>query len=243
MVDFYDLVVNAPIIMNKGWLSKNSPLLFNPEGGSYNQIKKEEILLQDASKEPWYVVYFAKNTPATTNKTFSLGGDRVIVDTVAQSIESSIYAPGSTLYNDNINYIVNSQQYGNAGYRPTIKTRVYSGGANSSYSEQRIDYDYIWFDDAGSTIQIEMDSEFGNKYSYIYNLDTEHQNPTGIETTIQKLLAANGKYIKDGSNNVYLINVSESTTAKQSYSLNTNVTDYMKARVNDTSLTRHGSSD
>ena len=243
MVDFYDLVVNAPIIMNKGWLNKNSALLFNPEGGSYNQIKKEEILLQDASKEPWYVVYFAKNTPATTNKTFSLGGDRVIVDTVAQAIDESIYAPGSTVYNDNINYIVNSQQYGSAGYRPTVKTRIYSGGANSSYSEQRIDYDYIWFDDAGSTIQIEMDTEFGNKYNYIYNLDTEHKNATGIETTIQKLLAADGKYIKDGSNNVYLITVSESTTAKQSYSLNSSVTDYMKARVNDTSLTRHGSSD
>ena len=242
-VDYYELIKNAPMIMHRGWLPNNSSLLFNPEGFSFNQIKKEETLLQDASKEPWYVVYFAKNTPATINKTFSLGGDRVIVDTVAQSIDSSIYAPGSTIYNDNINYIVNSQQYGSAGYRPTIKTRIYNGGANSSYSEQRINYDYIWFDDAGSSIQIEMDTEFNNKYGYIYNLDTEHKNPTGIETTIQKLLNANGKYVKDGNNNVYLINVSESTTSKQSYSLNSNVTDYMKARVNDTSLTRHGSSD
>lgn len=242
-VDFYDLIVNAPMIMNKGWLSKNSPLLYNNENFSFNQIKKEETLLQDASKEPWYVVYFAKNTPKTENKTFNLGGDRVIVDAVSQPINQSIYAPGATLYNDNINYLIQSQQYGSAGYRPTIKTRIYSGGANSSYSEERINYDYIWFDDAGSTIQIEMDTEFGNKYSYIYNLDTEHQNPAGIETTIQKLLAANGKYVKDGNNNVYLINVSESTTAKQSYSLNSNVTDYMKARVNDTQLTRHGSSD
>ena len=229
--------------MNKGWLNKNSSLLYNNENFSFNQIKKEETLLQDASKEPWYVVYFAKNTPATSDKTFSLGGDRVIVDTVSQAIDQSIYAPGSTIYNGNINYLIQSQQYGAAGYRPTVRTRIYNGYANSSYSEERIDYDYIWFDDPASDIQIKLDTEFGNKFSYIYSLDTEHKNPTGIETTIQKLLAANGKYIKDGSNNVYLINVSEATTAKQSFSLNNNVTDYMKARINDTSLTRTSGSD
>ena len=245
MVDFYDLVVNAPIIMNKGWLSKTSPLLFNPEGGSYNQIKKEEILLQDASKEPWYVVYFAKNTPATSDKTFNLGGDRVIVDTVAQAIGSSIYAPGSTVYNENITYKISSQSHSFSGYQPTIWTRINSSGAHST-DRIGVDgniYTYIWFDDAPSDIEIALDSEFNNKFSYIYNLDTEHQNPSGIETTIQKLLAANGKYVKDGSNNVYLINVSETTTSKESYTLNTNVTDYMKARVNNTSLTRTSGSD
>ena len=132
MVDFYDLVVNAPIIMNKGWLNRNSALLFNPEGGSYNQIKKEEILLQDESKEPWYVVYFAKNTPATSDKTFNLGGDRVIVDTVAQAIDESIYAPGSTLYNENITYKISSQSHNWYGNQPNIWTRINANGAHST---------------------------------------------------------------------------------------------------------------
>ena len=245
MVDFYDLVVNAPIIMNKGWLNRNSALLFNPEGGSYNQIKKEEILLQDESKEPWYVVYFAKNTPATSDKTFNLGGDRVIVDTVAQAIDESIYAPGSTLYNENITYKISSQSHNWYGNQPNIWTRINANGAHSTdeIGYEWTNYDYIWFDNAPSDVEIALDSEFNNKFSYIYNLDTEHQNPSGIQATIQKLLAANGKYVKDGNNNIYLINVSETTTAKESYNLNANVTDYMKARINNTSLTRTSGSD
>ena len=244
-VDFYDLIVNAPMIMNKGWLNKNSSLLYNNENFSFNQIKKEETLLQDASKEPWYIVYFAKNTPKTEDKTFSLGGDRVIVDAVSQPINQSIYAPGATLYNENITYKISSQSHNWYGKQPNIWTRISPSGA---YSTDEIgnawtNYDYIWFDNAPSDIEIALDSEFNNKYSYIYNLDTEHQNPAGIETTIQKLLAANGKYVKDGNNNVYLINVSEATTAKESYALNNNVTDYMKARINDTSLTRTSGSD
>lgn len=244
MVDFYDLIVNAPMIMNKGWLPKTSPLLFNDEGFGFNQIKKEEILLQDASKEPWYIVYFAKNTPATQGKSFGLGGDRVIVDTVAQPINESIYAPGSTVYNEDINYLIQSQKYGISGLRPTVWTRIYSDRAQSTMNEDtRIDYDYIWFDNSASEISIALDTEFNNKFSYIYNLDTDHQNASGLDTTIQKLLAANGKYIKDGNNNVYLINVSESIEAKQEFNLNSNTTDYMKNRINATTLTRHSGSD
>ena len=119
-VDYFDLYKNQPIVLHRGWLNSDSPLVYNTEGFSYNQIKKEEILLQDASKEPWYVVYFAKNTPTTTNKTFTLGGDRVIVDSVAQAIDQSIYAPGNTIYNDNITYKISSQSHNWYGDQPSI---------------------------------------------------------------------------------------------------------------------------
>ena len=243
-VDYYELIKNAPMIMHRGWLQKNSSLLFNPEGFSFNQIKKDEILLKDNSQIPWYVVYFAKNAATKTDVSFGIGSsDRLIVDTVNSPIDESIYANGATERFSNINYLINAQQYGSYGYRPTIKEKISASGASSTYSEDRINYDYIWFDDAGSTIQIALDTEFSNKYSAIHTLDTEHTNPAGIDAAISKLLAANGGYIKDSQNKVYKITVSKVTETKTEYTLNQNVTDYMKGRINATSLTRHGSSD
>ena len=62
IVDNFEKVINAPTIINRAMLtSPNSPLLFNPEGFSFNQIKKEEILLKDKTLTPWYILYFNKN--------------------------------------------------------------------------------------------------------------------------------------------------------------------------------------
>ena len=70
MVDLYDLYKNSPMIVHKAWPKSDSPLIFNSEGFNFNQIKKDEILLTDETKVPWYIVYFAKNSPKK-NKTIS----------------------------------------------------------------------------------------------------------------------------------------------------------------------------
>lgn len=61
--DNYDDVVNAPCFIEKATLSADSPLLWNKENITFNQIKKDEILLKDGSGCPWIVGYYAKNTP------------------------------------------------------------------------------------------------------------------------------------------------------------------------------------
>lgn len=67
IADYYDSVVTAPMIINRAMISsENNPLLFNPEGFKFNQIKQNEILLQDRTKMPWYVLYFKLNTPTMT---------------------------------------------------------------------------------------------------------------------------------------------------------------------------------
>ena len=62
IVDFYDSVINAPMFIEKATLTKDSPLIYNSEQMTFNQIKSSEILIKDKSKCPWIVGYYAKNT-------------------------------------------------------------------------------------------------------------------------------------------------------------------------------------
>lgn len=51
-----------PALIKKGYVKEGNPLILNSENVTVNQIKKDEILLQDNSKTPWIVGYMAKDT-------------------------------------------------------------------------------------------------------------------------------------------------------------------------------------
>ena len=61
MVDFYDIITNSPCIINRAMLDENNPLIYNSEGFDFNQIKTNEILLQDDFRSRWIYLYMAKN--------------------------------------------------------------------------------------------------------------------------------------------------------------------------------------
>lgn len=70
VADFYDNIINAPIHIERAVIDNTAnPLIYNPEGFSFNQIKKEEILLKDKTRTPWYVLYFKDST--TNSGSFS----------------------------------------------------------------------------------------------------------------------------------------------------------------------------
>ena len=90
IVDFYDSVIdNSPVLIEKALVDKNNPLIFNSEGFDFNQIKKEEILLQDRSMVQWAVIYTAKNVASTsvTVKTDQNSKANLVINTpIASSI-------------------------------------------------------------------------------------------------------------------------------------------------------------
>lgn len=74
VADNFNNLLNAPIFVQKGMLHDNDPFIFNSEGMSFNQIKKNENLIKDKSQVSWVVCYLAKSlsssnidvkTPAT----------------------------------------------------------------------------------------------------------------------------------------------------------------------------------
>lgn len=58
VADFIQQVGNAKAYVVRGMLSADNPLIYNPEGISFNQIKKEELIVAD--KSATYVVHIGK---------------------------------------------------------------------------------------------------------------------------------------------------------------------------------------
>lgn len=75
-VDYDKALREAKVYLDRGYVSANSPLIFNSEGNSYNQIKTSETLLKDKSNTPWLVAYLAQNFfsdgDATTDKNIAI---------------------------------------------------------------------------------------------------------------------------------------------------------------------------
>lgn len=61
VADHLDAIVNAPCYIEKATLEETDPLIFNSEGMGFNQIKENEILLQDTSRVPWIVGYISRD--------------------------------------------------------------------------------------------------------------------------------------------------------------------------------------
>lgn len=58
----------SPVYVQKGWLKDSDPFIFNSEGMSFNEIKKDETLLKDDTGGSYIVGYIAKNsTPTEVN--------------------------------------------------------------------------------------------------------------------------------------------------------------------------------
>lgn len=93
--DKYDLVINAPIYLEKGYVDLTNPLCFNPENMNFNQIKKDEILLKDNTRMPWIIAYVAKNA-GNKNGSIDIEYSSDSYDiSINTPIANSIYASGS----------------------------------------------------------------------------------------------------------------------------------------------------
>lgn len=66
--DYRRELQNSRVFIQKAMLPENDPLILNPEGMSFNEIKTEETLLKDNTEISWIVAYLAKNaTPETVS--------------------------------------------------------------------------------------------------------------------------------------------------------------------------------
>lgn len=67
IADHLSIVEDAPCFIEKATIRDlNSPLLFNPEEMSFNQIKQSETFLKDDTKSAWIVGYIARNYAGDT---------------------------------------------------------------------------------------------------------------------------------------------------------------------------------
>ena len=159
MVDFFDIVVNAPMIINRAMITDpNNPLLFNSEGFSFNQIKQDEKLLFDASHTPWYILYFNKDYTGTN------GDVNIDLDDSATYYTNNIEAdyPVTTYrYLANRAFYVNYTDEHDDGpsatnYYDVYKTDIVSKSTNivNTYAGNISTRKWIWFDGAASSVRV-----------------------------------------------------------------------------------------
>jgi hypothetical protein len=62
IADYFEQLKTSPMLVLKGNLQPNSPLIYNRENISVNQIKKDEIALKDFTDTSWIVGYIANDS-------------------------------------------------------------------------------------------------------------------------------------------------------------------------------------
>lgn len=71
VVDYYDLIIDSPMFIEKATLAANSPFIFNSENVQLNEIKKAEYLLENNLKTPWVVAYLSRKDGEGNYNSFS----------------------------------------------------------------------------------------------------------------------------------------------------------------------------
>lgn len=102
LADYKYNLVNADVFVEKGCPEYDSPLLFNNENMSFNQIKTKELPLYDRTQCPWIVGYIAKNTgEVTVDVASDTTSEYVSIGTTMQTFASDF---GLTLSGGNLKF-------------------------------------------------------------------------------------------------------------------------------------------
>lgn len=210
IADNYNKVCEAPMMVEKAIVnSKNNPLLYNPEGFSFNQIKKQEILLKDKAEKAWYVLYFKKSMGVKNGSITPI--DNLKYDKkISTSLEDSIYSAGSkkitTNEQVNLTYYVDSPDIAWIISRQRYKMLNKASGI----SYQQVDYtqptnSYLWFNNTQSVCSSQLNTAFGTQYS---NLKTALLTDTGNSSQITESQYNTLKQI--GSDEYYVYSTTDS---------------------------------
>lgn len=78
LADYLENIQQAPVFVEKGILRDSDLGIFNSENMSYNQIKREDIFLQDKTGVGWIVGYMSRKDPTADNATASSAADRTV---------------------------------------------------------------------------------------------------------------------------------------------------------------------
>lgn len=75
--DLYNFYINAPAYIERAMVDVNNPMIYNAEGGSYNQIKKSETLLNYGNGKRWIVGYLSKTAGELS---YAIGEDGTYIE-------------------------------------------------------------------------------------------------------------------------------------------------------------------
>ena len=178
IVDNYNKIIKAPALIRRAMINnQNSPLLYNSEGFSFNQIKRNEILLKDKTKMPWYIIYFPLNVEYPSGQTdftgsFSLSNEMAVDEfsNYAISSDNSPWKAGNSSFVDNYKFYINFNPEGFTRYTPSGLTYwcdVYElqvpDNILTNVEKQGFEEDFIWFDEDVSIVTPKLINAFNEQ--------------------------------------------------------------------------------
>lgn len=250
MVDYYDIVINAPMIVNRAWIADDTnPLLFNSEGFSFNQIKKDEILLKDSVGIPWYILYFKKDAASAAETarsgSYAKGSTNydVLIDT---TIANSIYAAGVKKYVSNlsatIKYRTDANDWAWSYFTDLYDMNISEDGISHTFNSHSSLTSVIWFNNSADSCRSELNRVFANSYNTI---STDILTDTGNSAVItdneyQTLnnIGSNGLLVKDSDGRIYRVTVDKGILPQSGNLTSGTTKNYVEGLINTTSLDR-----
>ena len=196
IADNYNQIMSAPTFVEKAMVSASDPMILNPEGMTYNQIKKDEILLKDETGMPWivgYVVQDGKRYPGTTS----------------QFYEASINLKTSTLKSEFPSYLINAIDDQSAMYfasykdtDPNLKYNFNFKGSEKNYGSIQVLKDWQYFEpktfpgvDPGETFENDAALISGTNDKNVLFLSTDNYKITN-KNIITKMMPLIGSTLK-----------------------------------------------
>ena len=183
IADNYNQIMSAPTFVEKAMVSASDPMILNPEGMTYNQIKKDEILLKDETGMPWIVGYVVQD-----GKRYPEGSGYY---------ESSINLKTSTLKSEFPTYLINAIDDQSAIYfasykdtDPNIKYELmFKGSDVGKYGSIEISKDWQYFEPkdfpgADPTSSLSWETEFENDASKISGVNNVVNNTATNNTCL-----------------------------------------------------------
>lgn len=201
LADFAPQILYAKAFIEKGWLQANNNLIFNTEQMTFNQVKKQEVLLKDGTKIPWIVGYYPND--ATISGTAKLPNTEY--DYIMDDINhNNWYYLGEKTINPSRNSVQYSFKIQSSRFaKYTLKDGV---NGDTVISDTDADRGKQWITPSStmSVSEIQRRLYYGlHRDDYYEDLLKEGQFS---QTTPEELLQYNNKVIKfeDG---IYKINV------------------------------------
>lgn len=219
MVENYDDIVNSPMIIEKAMVnSVDNPFLYNSEGFSFNQIKKEEYLLQDKTKSAWYILYFKESTTESDSFTIPTNYDVQI----SGSLASSIYASGTQKYCDNV--VINTKFVAqkSGGYYGQGWKQVNTSDGISYIGFETPNLSVPQINNTTTQCKEQLTTAFTNKHSTLSAkllIDNNDSNTLTQEEfrTLMNIGLGGIRVYSVADNKIYNVSVANSVSSKSAY--------------------------
>lgn len=227
IADYFDMIVESPIFIEKATLPYDSPLLFNKEDMTFNQVLKNSYPIKDKSQCAWIVGYYAKNSTDMAGTVPSGALDNVLE--LSTTIESwDYYKYTQSPFFDKPNFISYSITVGDTGHTSGHGIRFYirdDTGEVSYLTDSSFNTSSLWSRYGGTEIQREnmvktikrSVESIGGVIELNQYLDANTDFPSATE--VNTFLSLNGKLIRDFDGKVFKVYINQEGTFDRKYNI------------------------